>query len=68
MNPLYATVIDFGVGDMIADGRISIKQGITIDHLTRTGVNLSDGTTLDVDCIIYAYARLYSFKRLRASK
>ena len=43
---------------MIADGRILIKQGVTVDHITQTGVRFSDGSSLEVDCIIYAYDQI----------
>ncbi|MEO1224778.1 MAG: NAD(P)/FAD-dependent oxidoreductase [Pseudomonadota bacterium] len=45
--------IDVGASDMIADGKIKLKSGVSIDEITETGTVLSDGTTLDADLIVY---------------
>ncbi|WP_052863058.1 flavin-containing monooxygenase [Streptomyces niger] len=45
--------IDVGAAELVADGRIKLARG-QVDHLTRTGVVLADGTELDADLIVYA--------------
>ncbi|MGI5473055.1 NAD(P)-binding domain-containing protein [Streptomyces sp. CA-132043] len=45
--------IDVGAAELVADGRIKLARG-QVDHLTRTGVVLADGTELDADLIVHA--------------
>jgi putative flavoprotein involved in K+ transport len=45
--------IDVGASDLISAGEIKLKAQ-EIDHLTRTGAVLKDGTTLPADLIVYA--------------
>ncbi|WP_030622133.1 flavin-containing monooxygenase [Streptomyces sclerotialus] len=45
--------IDVGAAELVADGRIKLAHG-QVDHLTRTGVVLADGTELDADLVVYA--------------
>ncbi|RZQ60972.1 flavin-containing monooxygenase [Amycolatopsis suaedae] len=45
--------IDVGASELVADGKIALAHG-QVDHLTRTGVVLADGTELDADLVVYA--------------
>ncbi|POX42736.1 FAD-dependent oxidoreductase [Streptomyces sp. Ru73] len=45
--------IDVGAAELVADGKIKLAHG-QVDHLTRTGVVLADGTELDADLVVYA--------------
>jgi putative flavoprotein involved in K+ transport len=45
--------IDVGASELVADGKIKLAHG-QVDHLTRTGVVLDNGTELDADLIVYA--------------
>lgn len=46
--------IDVGASELIADGRIKLRSGVTIERIKETSVELSDGTTLPADMIVYA--------------
>ncbi len=46
--------IDVGACDLVADGRIKLKSGVDVDHLTENSVVLTDGTELPADLIVYA--------------
>lgn len=46
--------IDVGASQMIMDGRIGIRSGCTINHLSEQAVHLSSGETLPADAVIYA--------------
>jgi len=46
--------IDVGASDMVADGRIALKSGTEISHLTETGVAFADGSHIEADMIVYA--------------
>ena len=46
--------IDVGACDLVADGRIKLKSGVDVDHLTEHSVVLTDGTELPADLIVYA--------------
>ncbi len=46
--------IDVGASELIADGRISLKSGTEISHLTETGVAFADGSHIEADLIVYA--------------
>ena len=45
--------IDVGVGDLVADGKIPVKQGQVVE-LTETGVKLDSGEELPADLVVYA--------------
>ncbi|KAI0752533.1 FAD/NAD-P-binding domain-containing protein [Daedaleopsis nitida] len=45
---------DKGGADLIADGRIKVRSGVSVDRLTKTGVALSDGSELEADIVVYA--------------
>ncbi|KAI0698553.1 dimethylaniline monooxygenase (N-oxide-forming) [Cerioporus squamosus] len=45
---------DKGGADLIADGRIKVKGGVSPDHFTETSVVFSDGSELPADVVIYA--------------
>jgi putative flavoprotein involved in K+ transport len=46
--------IDVGASDLIADGKIKLKSGVTIERINAHSVTLSDGTELPADLIVYA--------------
>jgi putative flavoprotein involved in K+ transport len=46
--------IDVGASELIADGRIGLKSGVSIERLTENAVVLSDGTELQADLVVYA--------------
>lgn len=39
--------IDVGASRLIADDKIKLKQGVSIDHFTENGVVFTDGTSID---------------------
>jgi putative flavoprotein involved in K+ transport len=46
--------IDVGASELIADGKIKLKSGVTIEQIKPHSVVLSDGTELPADLIVYA--------------
>ena len=46
--------IDVGACQLLIDGKIKLKSGADVDHLTTDSVVLKDGTTLPADLVIYA--------------
>jgi len=46
--------IDVGAAEMVMDGRIGVRSGNGISHLSETAVHLDDGEMIEVDAIIYA--------------
>lgn len=45
--------IDVGASELVADGEIHLAHG-QVDHLTRDGLVLDDGTELPADVVVYA--------------
>ncbi|HEX7388758.1 MAG TPA: NAD(P)/FAD-dependent oxidoreductase [Acidiphilium sp.] len=46
--------IDVGASELIADGRIGLKSGVTVTEIKPHSVALSDGSELPADLIVYA--------------
>lgn len=46
--------VDFGFWKFIADGRVKVKQGASIERLTSTSIVFDDGTELITDAIVLA--------------
>ncbi|WP_089721010.1 NAD(P)/FAD-dependent oxidoreductase [Candidatus Entotheonella palauensis] len=46
--------IDVGASELIADGKIGLRSGVTIEEIKPHAVVLSDGSELPVDLIVYA--------------
>ena len=46
--------IDVGASDLIADGKIRLKSGVEVSHLTEDSVVLADGSVLRADLVVYA--------------
>ena len=46
--------IDVGASDMVIDGRIAIRSGVNIEHLTENQVVLDTGESVPADLIVYA--------------
>ncbi len=52
--------IDMGASELIIDGRIAVRSGVSVDTIRERSVVLSDGAELPADFIVYAtgYRRL----------
>jgi putative flavoprotein involved in K+ transport len=46
--------IDVGASQLIIDGEIKLKSGVGVEQITEDGVQLTDGTELPADLIVYA--------------
>ena len=46
--------IDVGASELVANGSIKLRSGVTIQHINPKSVTLSDGTELPADLIVYA--------------
>jgi putative flavoprotein involved in K+ transport len=46
--------VDVGASDMVADGRIKVRSGVSIERIVEDGMILSDGSHVQADRIIYA--------------
>jgi putative flavoprotein involved in K+ transport len=46
--------IDVGASDLVADGEIKLKSGVSIERIKPKSVVLTDGTELPADLIVYA--------------
>ena len=46
--------IDVGASELVADGEIKLKSGVSIKHINPHSVTLTDGTELPADLIVYA--------------
>jgi putative flavoprotein involved in K+ transport len=46
--------IDVGASELVADGKIKLKSGVTIEQIKEHSVVLSDGSELPADLIVYA--------------
>lgn len=46
--------IDVGASDLVANGDIKLKAGVSIERINPKSVVLTDGTELDADLIVYA--------------
>lgn len=46
--------IDVGASELIADGRIKLRSGVNIARIMENSVELTDGTVLPADLLIYA--------------
>ena len=46
--------LDVGASELVADGRIRLRSGVSIERLTETTAVLSDGSALQADLVVYA--------------
>ncbi len=46
--------LDVGASQMVADGKIKLKNDSPIKRYTKTGLEFEDGSTLDADVILFA--------------
>lgn len=46
--------IDVGASELVADGQIKLKSGVSIEKVNPHSVTLTDGTELPADLIVYA--------------
>lgn len=44
--------IDVGASQLIIDGHIKVRSGVSVDRLTETGLVLSDGSQVEADAVI----------------
>ncbi len=45
---------DKGGADLIEDGRIKVRSGVSLDRFTKTGLVLSDGSEIPADVVVLA--------------
>jgi putative flavoprotein involved in K+ transport len=46
--------IDVGGSELIASGRIALRSGVGLSHLTESALVLSNGSALPADLVVYA--------------
>jgi len=46
--------IDVGASELVANGDIKLKSGVGVERITKTGIEFSDGSSLDADLIVLA--------------
>ncbi|MEM7429713.1 MAG: NAD(P)/FAD-dependent oxidoreductase [Pseudomonadota bacterium] len=46
--------IDVGASELVADGKIKLKSGVSVEEITENAVKFSDGSELEADLIVYA--------------
>lgn len=46
--------IDVGASELVADGRVKLRSGVTIERVNPRSVTLTDGSELPADLIVYA--------------
>ena len=46
--------LDKGGADLIGDGRIKVRSGVSPERFTETGLVLSDGSELPADLVVFA--------------
>ncbi len=46
--------IDVGASELVANGDIKLKSGVEVERITATGVEFSDGSSLEADLIVMA--------------
>ncbi|KAI1793658.1 FAD/NAD-P-binding domain-containing protein [Ganoderma leucocontextum] len=46
--------MDKGAADLIADGKIKVRSGVSLQRFTKKGLVLSDGTELPTDVVVFA--------------
>ncbi|KAJ6456732.1 hypothetical protein C8R45DRAFT_1110849 [Mycena sanguinolenta] len=46
--------LDVGVTDMIRSGKVKIKQGVEIAQFTKNSAIFTDGSSLEVDAVVFA--------------
>jgi hypothetical protein len=63
--PAAGHLIDIGFCELLIRGALDLKAGTDLARFTEDGLHFADGTSLDIDVVIYACAAL-SFSRARA--
>jgi putative flavoprotein involved in K+ transport len=46
--------IDVGASELVADGKVKLKSGVTVEEIREHSLVLTDGTELPADVIVYA--------------
>jgi hypothetical protein len=54
------TGIDVGCAELILKDKVKVKSRCSIDHYIEDGVVLTDGTTIKVNSVIFAYVNIRS--------
>jgi len=58
--------INVGCSDLIAAGKIKVKQGVKVEHLEADSVIFSDGSSLQVDMVVIAIGYLTMASRIES--
>jgi putative flavoprotein involved in K+ transport len=45
---------DVGCAELICNGQVKVRQGVSVDHFRPTGLTLTDGSDLDADVVVLA--------------
>jgi len=48
----HTLVLDTGIGDLIVDGHVSVKQGVELSHSEENAIVFSDGSKLEADVVV----------------
>ncbi|EJC98968.1 FAD/NAD-binding domain-containing protein [Fomitiporia mediterranea MF3/22] len=54
LSTLKGYFVDVGCAELIINGKVKVKQGVEIDHLTEKTAVFTDGSELEADAIILA--------------
>lgn len=46
--------MDKGAADLIADGKINVRSGVSLRRFAKKSLVLSDGTELPADAVVFA--------------
>jgi hypothetical protein len=47
--------LNVGVADLIRSGKVKIKQGVEIARFTENSAVFTDGSSLEIDAVVFAY-------------
>ena len=53
---VHSLGLDVGCAELIASGKVALRQGVEPVSFTETGIVFNDGTELQADVVIFAYA------------
>lgn len=52
---VFTLGLDVGCAELIASGKVALRQGVEPVSFTETGIVFNDGTELQADAVIFAY-------------
>ena len=52
---MFTLGLDVGCAELIASGKVALRQGVEPVSFTETGIVFNDGTELQADAVIFAY-------------